>query len=66
MSGQGLIDEAHYDLFLRWLAFGGMERGLSPLEILEMPPAMTADFQWLMGCYNKAMRAARKKKEAKT
>lgn len=63
MRGQGLIDEANFDLFMRWVAFGGMQRGLSPVEILEMPPDLCADFLWLVGQYNREMRRARKRKK---
>lgn len=45
----GLIDEAHLDLFVQWYAFGGIQRGLSPLEILALPPALATDFLYLLG-----------------
>lgn len=60
---EGLIDEAHFDLFITWLAFGGPERGLTPLELLEMPLDMVTDFRYLLrelGKHRRRERALRR------
>lgn len=54
-----MIDEAHFDLFLDWLAFGGPERGLTPLELLQMPPELVIDFKYLLRVLGRKRRAAR-------
>ena len=62
---EGLIEEAHFDLFIDWLAFGGPERGLTPLELLEMPPAMVTDFKYLLRELGINRRRAREKRRAR-
>lgn len=65
LSGQGLIKEEHFDLYLRWLRFGGAKRGLSPQELIDMPADLTADFLWLQGRYNRELQRAHKIKQEK-
>jgi len=60
---EGLIDDSHFDLFVIWWQFGGSQRGLSPMEIVEMPAAMVKDFLYLMGQLNKKKKRLRKEKD---
>lgn len=46
---QGLADEANLRIFTLWYTFGGVQRGLAPMEIAEMPAAMMDDFLYLSG-----------------
>lgn len=44
----GLCDPAHLHLFAMWYAFGGLQRGLSPLELQAMPQTLVKDFLYLL------------------
>ena len=59
MTKEGLCDEANLEIFTLWYAWGGMQRGLSPTEIAEMPMTMIKDFNYLL----QRMRKLRKKQE---
>jgi len=45
----GLNDPASLDIFATWYAFGGMQHGLSPTEVAEMPTWLRDDFRFLIG-----------------
>jgi len=61
---EGLHDEAHLDLFVTWLALGGPQRGLSPLEVAAMPAGMVQDWLYLTRKLGEARRAAKAAQEA--
>lgn len=58
---QGLHDEAHLRIFELWYTFGGVQRGLTPMEIAAMPAAMMDDFLYLSGELARMRRKRRRK-----
>jgi hypothetical protein len=44
----GLCDPANLEVFIVWHLFGGAQRGLSPVEVMEMPATLRADFSLIM------------------
>ena len=57
---EGLIDPAHLDLFVTWWQLGGMERGMSLMEIAQMPASLRADALYLLGEIGKLRRSKRR------
>lgn len=43
-----LLDPAHLHLFTTWYALGGVQHPPTPLELMEWPAALRADFATLM------------------
>lgn len=62
---EGLTDFSNLDYFLLWYQLGGSERGLSPMEIAEMPAGMIKDFLFLLGRLSKKKKTLRKAKDRK-
>lgn len=60
---RGLIDEGSLDVFVTWWQFGGMEKGLSLIEIVQMPAALRSDMLYLLGELGKIRKGRRKAKE---
>jgi hypothetical protein len=46
---EGLCKEDSLDIFLTWYTFGGVNRGLSMTEILEMPLWLRKDMRFILG-----------------
>lgn len=63
-DSQTLQDEAHLRIFTLWYTFGGVQRGLSPMEIAAMPASMMDDFL-LLSSELARMRRRRQRKSAK-
>lgn len=59
----GLNDPASLDIFSTWYAFGGMQHGLSPVEVAEMPTWLRDDFRFLISelGYERKQRDGKKK-----
>jgi hypothetical protein len=47
----GLCSMRSLDIFVNWYVWGGMTRGLSLTEIIEMPAWLLKDFRYLMQKY---------------
>lgn len=45
---EGLCREESLEVFMSWFTFGGLERGLSLTEILEMPLWLRKDFRYIL------------------
>lgn len=58
-----LHDLGNLDLFCRWVQFGGLERGMSRQELLDMSPEDKHDWDLLMRLYGEFARAYRAEKE---
>ncbi len=59
----GLNDPASLDIFSTWYAFGGMQNGLSPVEVAAMPTWLRDDFRFLISelGYERKQRDSKKK-----
>lgn len=44
------------DLFMNWYTMGGMNRGITLTELMEMPAWLLRDFKYLLGKYNQIKR----------
>lgn len=62
----GLNDPASLDIFATWYAFGGMQHGLSPTEVAEMPTWLRDDFRFLIAelGHERKIRDGKKKADA--
>lgn len=61
---RGLCREESIDIFLTWHSFGGMQRGLSPMEVMEMPAWLRIDFQYILSVISRLRRERKKQKKA--
>lgn len=61
---EGLIDPAHLDIFVTWWQLGGMERGVSLTELVNMPAALRADVLYLLGEMGKIRRSRKRGQRA--
>ena len=51
---KGLKDEANLTVFVTWVLFGGLGKGISVMDAARMPAVMRADFMYLIGELSKA------------
>ena len=58
----GLCDPANFDLFVSWYTFGGIQHGMTPMQVAEMPAAMRQDFTTILGRIEKERKRRPKKK----
>ena len=63
-QSEALNDEAHLRIFTLWYTFGGVQRGLAPMEIAAMPAGMMDDFLYLSAELAR-MRRRRQRKSTK-
>ena len=62
---RGLNEPASLDIFSTWYAFGGMQHGLSPVEVADMPTWLRDDFRFLISelGHERKQRDGQKKKD---
>lgn len=58
----GLCDPANFDLFVSWYTFGGIQHGMTPMQVAEMPAAMRQDFTTILARIEKERKRRPKKK----
>jgi len=61
---KGLIDEAHFWLFLTWVQMGGLEHPPTLTELAAMPAAMHKDILYLLRELGDIRQAQRKRDES--
>jgi hypothetical protein len=47
-EGDGLCNPVSLEIFSIWYSMGGSQRGLSPVEVIEMPAWLREDFSLIM------------------
>lgn len=60
-----LCDESSIDVYMTWFALGGPQRGVSPVEALEMPAWLRHDFSIINRYIGEERERVRSKKKPK-